>query len=308
MTRARIKRLADELSYVISPEASRLSTGTTGRVAVVVPTINRWFFSTMLAGIEAVLRDADMDVLIYHVDGAEERRWFFDRLPARRKADAVIVIALPVPEEQAERLDLMGVQVVVAGGAMRDYPHVQVDDVNVGHQAVCHLIELGHRDIAMIRTQDTQGSVWAADLSRSQGYREAMEGAGLPLRPDYMTTVEWGIEGGAAAMDELLALDRPPTAVFAYSDEVAMGALHSLRRSQLSVPDHVSVVGVDDHPMSELNALTTVRQPVEEQGAVAGRLAIDLLNEAVGPEVHVTLPTELVVRATTGPPKPQRSW
>ena len=86
-----------------------------------VPTINVWFFSTMLAGIEGVLRDADMDVLIYHVEGAEDRRQFFQRLPARRKVDAVIVIALPVPDDEAKRLDLMGVQVVVAGGRLREY-------------------------------------------------------------------------------------------------------------------------------------------------------------------------------------------
>jgi LacI family repressor for deo operon, udp, cdd, tsx, nupC, and nupG len=301
-TRVRIKQLAEELSYVISPEASGLSSGTTGRIAVVVPTINRWFFATMLAGIEGVLRDADMDVLIYHVDGAEERRWFFDRLPARRKADAVIVIALPVPEGAAERLDLMGVQVVIAGGELGDYPHVRVDDVAVGRCAVRHLIELGHRDIAMIRTEDAEGSVWAADRARSLGYCEALAAAGIARRPDRMVTVDWGIEGGARAMDRLLSLEEPPTAVFAYSDEVAMGALLTLRRAGISVPGQVSVIGVDDHPMSELNALTTVRQPVEMQGATAARLTIELLNDGRSSQDRVTLPTELVVRGTTGPP------
>jgi LacI family transcriptional regulator, repressor for deo operon, udp, cdd, tsx, nupC, and nupG len=302
-TRARIKALADELSYVVSPEASGLASGTTGRIAVVVPKIDLWFFATMLAGIEGVLRDADMDVLIYHVDGAEERRWFFERLPARRKADAVIVIALPVPEQEAERLDLIGVQVVIAGGELRDYPHVRVDDVDVGRRAAGHLVGLGHRDIAMIRTQDREGSVWAADRARSQGYCEALGEAGIPRRPELMVTVDWGIHGGALAMERLLSLERPPTAVFAYSDEVAMGALLTLRRAGVSVPGEISVIGVDDHPVSELYDLTTVRQPVELQGATAGRLAIDLLRDGEASPDRVTLPTELVVRGTTGPPR-----
>jgi LacI family repressor for deo operon, udp, cdd, tsx, nupC, and nupG len=302
-TRARIKALAEELSYVVSPQASGLASGTTGRIAVVVPKIDLWFFATMLAGIEGVLRDADMDVLIYHVDGAEERRWFFERLPARRKADAVIVIALPVPEQEAERLDLIGVQVVIAGGELRDYPHVRVDDVDVGRRAAGHLVGLGHRDIAMIRTQDREGSVWAADRARSQGYCEALGEAGIPHRPELMVTVDWGIHGGARAMEQLLRLEHPPTAVFAYSDEVAMGALLTLRRAGVSVPGEISVIGVDDHPVSELYDLTTVRQPVELQGATAGRLTIELLREGEASPNRVTLPTELVVRGSTGPPR-----
>ncbi len=301
-TRKRIKSLADELAYVISPEASRLSGGATGRVAVVVPTINVWFFSTMLAGIEGVLREADLDVLIYHVDGAEDRRRFFERLPARRKADAVIVIALPVPESEAARLDLMGVQVVVAGGCIRHYPHVRVDDVEVAHQAVGHLLQLGHQRIAMIRTSDLEGAVWAADLARSQGYRAAIQAVGLPLDQELMVTVPWGVDGGARAMDRLLSLRQPPTAVFAYSDEVAIGALRSLRRAHIPVPERMSIVGVDDHPMAELNDLTTVHQQVGLQGVIAGQLALDLLHGRAPDEQQLTLPTHLVVRGSTAPP------
>jgi LacI family repressor for deo operon, udp, cdd, tsx, nupC, and nupG len=301
-TRSRIKQLADEMHYVISPEASGLSSGVTGRVAVVVPTFNRWFFATMLGGIEAVLRDADMDVLIYHVDGQAERARFFERLPARRKADAVIVIALPLPEEQAKRLDLMGVHVVVAGGSLGSYPSVRIDDVEVGRRAVRHLLELGHRTIAMIRTQDHEGLVWAADRRRCRGYREALIEAGVEVSDRLVVTREWGPDGGAQAMDELLALDDPPTAVFAYSDEVAIGALTSLRRAGVQVPGRMSVIGVDDHPMSVFSDLTTMRQPVEQQGAVAAQLAVALLNGTTTLEADVTLPTELVVRATTGPP------
>jgi LacI family repressor for deo operon, udp, cdd, tsx, nupC, and nupG len=301
-TRERIKALADELAYVVSPEASRLSGGATGRVAVVVPTINVWFFSTMLAGIEGVLRDADMDVLIYHVEGAEDRRQFFQRLPARRKVDAVIVIALPVPDEEAKRLDLMGVHVVVAGGRLRDYPHVRIDDNEVAHQAISHLTKLGHERIGMIRTADPEGSLWAADLSRSRGYRDALRAAGLGYEDELMITVPFGIDGGARAMDRLLSLREPPTAVFAYSDEVAMGALRTLRRAHISVPEQMSVIGVDDHPMAELNDLTTVHQSVEVQGAIAGQMALDLLHGRNTTDRQVTVPTYLVVRGSTAPP------
>jgi DNA-binding LacI/PurR family transcriptional regulator len=301
-TRIRIKQLAEELSYVVSPEASTLSGGSTGRVAVVVPTINMWFFSTVLAGIESVLRDADMDTLIYHVDGAEDRRKFFDKLPARRKADAVIVIALPVPPEEAKRLDLMGVQVVVAGGQLREYPHVRIDDLEVAHQAVSHLAQLGHERIAMIRTEDATGAKWAYDNRRSEGFELAMKDVGLKVRRSMMVTVPYGLDGGARAMDILLSNREPPTAVFAYSDEVAMGALRSLRRAHIPVPEQMSIVGVDDHPMAELNDLTTVRQPVDEQGRIAARMVLDLLDGRSIRDRLVTVPTHLVVRGSTAPP------
>ena len=95
-TRVRIREIADELSYVVSPEASGLARRETGRVAVVVPRIDIWFYATMLASIERVLRAADLDVLVYQVDGEEQRGRFFEQLPARRKVDAAVLIALPL--------------------------------------------------------------------------------------------------------------------------------------------------------------------------------------------------------------------
>ncbi len=301
-TRERIAKIADELAYVVSPEASRLAGGATRRVAVVVPAISRWFYATMLAGIEAVLREADLDVLIYHVEGASDRERFFDRLPARRKVDAVILIALPVTDPQRRRLDLMGVTVVVAGGKIADYPNVQIDDEQAARQAAGHLIAVGHRRIGLITTSDSEDQVWTSEVLRKGGYEDALRRAGIPLSPELMVTVRWGLDGGARGMDQLLSLPNPPTAVFAHSDEVAMGALRTLRRASLAVPDRMSIVGIDDHPMADLNDLTTVHQSVEVQGAIAGQLVLDLVSGRTPRRMHVTVPTYLVVRGSTAAP------
>src|SRR6476619_3095447 len=106
-TRQRIRRIADELSYVVSPEASRLARGGTGRIAVVVPKIHLWFYATMMAGIESVLRDADLYALLDHVDGEAQHNRSFAELPARRKVDAVVLTALPISHAEIDRLDLM---------------------------------------------------------------------------------------------------------------------------------------------------------------------------------------------------------
>ena len=131
-TRERVLAVAEELSYVVSPEASRLSGGPTRRVAVVVPHISRWFFAAMLEAVESVLREADLDLLLYHVGDAADRQAFFERLPARRKVDAVVVLAFPVSEAEQQRLELMGVSIVAAGGQSADYPYVCIDDEAAG--------------------------------------------------------------------------------------------------------------------------------------------------------------------------------
>ena len=129
-----------------------------------------------------------------------------------------------------------------------------------------------------------------------------MEEVGLRVEPNMMVTVPFGLDGGARAMDILLSVREPPTAVFAYSDEVAMGALRSLRRAHIAVPEQMSIVGVDDHPMAELNDLTTVRQPVDEQGRIAARMVLDLLHGKAVRHQQLMVPTHLVVRGSTAPP------
>jgi LacI family transcriptional regulator, repressor for deo operon, udp, cdd, tsx, nupC, and nupG len=297
--REHIRSTAADLSYVVSADASALARRSTHRVGVVVPHIGIWFFSTMLAGIESRLREADLDVLVFHVEGEEDRRRFFEHLPVRRKVDAVIVVAMPVTGEQVARLGLMGVHVVVAGGRLGGYPHVRIDDVAVGRRAVEHLVDLGHRSIAMVRSRDHEGVVWPADEDRTKGYRQALRSAGLQVRADWLITEQWGVHGGRLAVRRLLRRRRRPTALFVYSDETAFGALDELRRNGVDVPGDMSLVSVDDHPHADLHGLTTIRQPVHEQGACAARITLGLLRGEGMVLQHEELGTELVVRETT---------
>ncbi|NAZ82462.1 substrate-binding domain-containing protein [Kineococcus sp. R8] len=308
-TRVRIRAIADELAYVVSPEASHLARGSTGRVGVVVPAIHLWYFSSVVAGLEAVLRESELDLLLYHVGGPEDRRRFFDRLPARRKVDALVVVALPMTDEQRRRLDELGVALVFAGATSEDHPWVAIDDAAAAASAVNHLVTLGHERIAMIRTVEPDGGDWQADRGRLAGFREALQRGGLPERRDFVVTVPWGPDGGARAMDRLLALPDPPTGVFAYSDEVAIGALRSLRRARVDVPGAVSLVGLDDHPMADLTDLTTVAQFPAEIGRRAAAVVLRTLGLPVpadldGVGVDGERPgTTLVVRGTTAPPR-----
>lgn len=301
-TRQRVRQAADDLGYVVSPEASRLAGGSTRRIAVVTPHLSRWFFSEMLDGIEAELRQAGYDVLLYHVPDGASRHQFFHDLPARRKVDAVIAIAFPIDDEEARRLELLGVQIVAAGGQTASYPFVCIDDGRASRQAVDHLLLLGHRRIAMIEATDPDSPQWHIRVGRSQGYYAALEAAGIPVDEEMVLSVPWSGEAGADAMAQLLSLPHPPTAVFAHSDEVALGAIRTLRRAGMRIPEDMSVVGIDDHPLAALTDLTTVHQSVREQGSQAGRMVLDLLAQR-STATAVTASTHLIPRGSTARPR-----
>ncbi|MFS0700395.1 LacI family DNA-binding transcriptional regulator [Cellulomonas sp. 179-A 4D5 NHS] len=304
-TRERIRSLAQDLSYTVSPDAARLARGSNGRIAVVTPDVAHWFYASMLDGIVTALHDSDLDVLLYEVQEERERRRFFDELPARRQVDALVLIALPISDDERRRLDLMGVPVVMAGGTLGDHPHVRIDDVAAGRQAAAHLVLAGHERIAMINATGHWTLEYAAPSERLHGFRGALDEAGLALHDELVVYEPWGSTGGSDGMSRLLSVSRPPTAVVAFSDEMAFGALRTLRRAAVPVPHAVAVVGIDDHALADVLDLTTVRQPVVEQGRAAGHLVQQVVQEGGAPEPHVTLPTHLIVRATTGPPQPR---
>ena len=299
-TRERIRQIADDLFYVISPEASALSSGHTGRVAIVLPRLDTWFYSTMLASMAPVLRDAELDMLVYQVDGEAQRNRFLHDLPSRRKADAVVLTALPMADAEVERLDLMGVHVVVAGGRVRDYPHVHVDDQLVGRMAVQHLVDQGHRRIGMIRTSDTDGITWSSDIQRAQAWRDTLAAAGLPASDELLITETWGPDAGARGLSRLMDLPDRPTAVFAYSDEIAVAAIARARDLGIRVPEDLSVIGVDGHPMGEVLDVSTVDQHVAEQAVAAAHIAVGLLG-GTDQELSTTITPHLVPRGSVAP-------
>lgn len=305
-TRSRVLEIVHELDYVVSPAASSLR-GATRRVGVVLPRLDSWFASTMLSTIEETLRRNDLDVLIYQVSNRDQRTHFFRSLPTRRKVDAVVLVTLPLNPEEEERLDLIGVEVVVAGSRLGDFPSVNVDDVSIAVRAVEHLVGLGHTRIGMIRTNDTEGARWTSDLHRRQGYLDALQKHGLPFDPDLLVTEPPGVSAGADGMVRLLDLDEPPTAVFCYSDDIAVSALRVLHQHQVRVPDDLSLVAVDGHELGALFGVTTFDQHVADQARIASEMVLDLLAGRQPEEPRRTLSADLVDRGSTAPPRSARS-
>ena len=162
-----------------------------------------------------------------------------------------------------------------------------------------HLIYLGHRRIGMLEAIDPDQPGLVSP--RSTAYYAALKDAGIPVDATLVEPNDWGGEHGAESMAKLLGLREPPAAIYAHSDEVALGAIRTLRRAGLRVPEEISVIGIDDHPLAALTDLTTVRQPVHQQGSRAAEMLLSLI-QGTHTDRAVTLPTQLVIRSSTSPP------
>ena len=302
-TRSEVARIAVEMGYVASKSASNLATGRTRTVGVVTPHIAKWFFAQAIEAVEQELRQQGYDVLLVVLPPtSSEGRPAFDPEVLRQRVDAVAVLTVPLTGSELDALRRLRMPIVFVGGSVSGLMSVRIDDLAVGRLATEHLISLGHRRIAHIGGDPDEPHNFSAPVDRRAGWASALRAAGLVPDPALDVAGFFSLEGGTTAMEQLLALEEPPTAVFAGSDEMAFGALAALRRAGLDSPGDVSVIGVDDHELSALMDLTTVRQPVTDQGRTAGCLLL----AALGPSSptghraeHVLLPVELVRRGST---------
>ncbi|MEU4251831.1 LacI family DNA-binding transcriptional regulator [Amycolatopsis sp. NPDC026612] len=299
-TRARVERAAAELDYVIPFNASSLASGRTNSVGIVVPFVSRWFFGTVIAGVEAVLREAGLDLVVYGVPDASSRARFFAEMPVRRRVDAVLVLCLPLTGWEADAIRALRVPVILVGSTAEGLSSVGIDDFAGATQAVRHLAGLGHRRIGLIGETDPPPHGFTTPGLRRHGYLHALAEAGIAPEPGLEADGGFTAAAGEAAMERLLAQAAPPTAVFALSDEMAFGALRALRRTGTGVPADVSVIGFDDHELAAALDLSTIAQPVFAQGERAAELLLDQLRRQAPPS-EVVFPTELVPRGTTGP-------
>ncbi|MEU3309469.1 LacI family DNA-binding transcriptional regulator [Nocardiopsis sp. NPDC006832] len=298
--RQRVQEAADELSYVVSRNASGLVTGRTGRVAVIVPFLQPWFFGSVLAGISDGLQRAGLDMLVYQVGELRRQPGWTSSLPLRRNSDAVITVAMDLSAEECGRLDDVGVPLVLTGQSVPGRAGVFIDDRQGVAKATRHLLNLGHTRVAYI---GSEGGSWRGRSSRDrlEGFQSTMVDAGLA---EWSVLSTPGRRGGELAMGELLSDHRPPTAVLTEFDDIAMGAHRTLRRSGIPVPGAISLMGFDNHEAAAILDLTTVDQSPRAIGTAAADLTVDILAGEAPPDRHVEMPTRLILRQSTSAPLP----
>lgn len=304
-TRARVATTAKELGYVPSSAASGLASGRTMAMGVLVPVIDRWFFSAVLEGVDRRLRAAGYDLILFSLGGdGVNRDRVFHRSILRKRIDALLVMCMHLTEEERRAVQQLEYPNIVVGGAVEGVRHVGIDDAGAARDAVEHLIGLGHTRIAHMRGGGSFDIDFEVPRLREHAFRQTMADHGLPVREAWSAFGDFRFGTSHASALQLLAdpSDRP-TAVFCSSDEMAFGVLKAAADLGIDVPGELSVIGIDDHEFAGPMGLTTIRQDPADQGSFAADV---LLGELLRNEPAVCPPSwphALVERASTGPPR-----
>ena len=303
-TRELVQRVVRERGYSANRSARGLSRGRTGLVGGTVPMVHYPYFSHLLAGVAEALYEEDMRLVLCPTLHEKEREvTLLERLLHGTTDGAVIIL----PEETSDELEELlnhGYRFVVIDPLWQ--LRARVPAVSAAHtagaaQAMEHLLGLGHRRIAAI-TGPLSGK---ASSERRRGYYAALAEAGIAPDPQLEIESNFELPGGVAAAERLLDLPDPPTAIFAFNDNMAIGAMRVARARGIRVPEDLSIIGFDDLDEASIvsPALTTIRQPLAEMGRIAVSLLTRLLDNQRIEALHVELATSLVVRETTGPPR-----
>ncbi|HHU10311.1 MAG TPA: LacI family transcriptional regulator [Intrasporangiaceae bacterium] len=305
-TRERIRKVAEELHYVASPTATSLASGQTQIIGVVVPFPSRWYFAGIVSSIGKALRARGYQVLLFDL----ERDVFDARLTLTRsmlwkRVDGVISINIPMTEDELDLLGGLHVPIISVGYRLPGRASVGIDDAAAARTATEHIVELGHRDIAFIGAGMAGAALIQTPMSRADGFRTVLREHGIPVREDWVLRTDWTAEHSRELALGLLAdPEQRPTAFVCGSDEIAFGVHMAAREHDLRIPHDVSIIGIDDHYLAGVFALTTVRQDLTAQGeaAVTQLLAELAPNGTTARDEQVVLPTELIVRSSTAPP------
>ena len=293
-----IRQIAHESGYRASAVARGLVTKRTLTIGLVVTTIADPFASEVACGVEQAASDLGYSVFLANSNADPTREQQVVQSFAERRVDGIVVTSSRVGARYLPMLSEMGVPIVLVNN---QHPGAFVHSVMIGNmagsrQAANHLIGLGHRRIAYIGDQFGNQS----DAERMEGYRRALEEAGIPLLPELVVHGDGKPEEAMRAMDELLALPEPPTAVCCYNDMSAIGAMRSIHLSGRRVPDDISVAGFDDLFIAAYTQprLTTVRQPMRQMGLLAMESLFRLMS-GEDSAIRVMVEPELIVREST---------
>ena len=301
--RQAVQRVVHKHGYRPTLGARSLSAGRTGLVAVTVPWIAPSYFTLTIEGVIVGLDERNLHVVLCPT--AERRGSELAALGEllHGTADGAVLILPSASSRSLNELAKLGHRIVVIDPVerlVRTVPTVSVAHAAGADDAVRHLLELGHRRIAAITGLPER----VATTLRLRGYRAALASAGLLAEDELIVESDFMIGGGRRAAERLLDLPDPPTAIFAFNDDVAIGAMQVARARGLRLPEELSIVGFDDSGAAELvtPALTTVRQPLTEMGRMAAGLLARLLAGEEPEGLHIELAAELVVRESTVPP------
>jgi LacI family transcriptional regulator len=302
-TRARVEAAIEELGYYPNELARGLRMQQTCTVGLIIPNLNNPAYAQIATSLKSVCLEHGYLVLLCNTGRDQMLEKRFVQMLRAKQVDGVVIIPSHDPQEAVGLLAEAHIPSVVLEHDLPGSHCIVVDDLVGGRLATQHLLDLGHRRIGFIRYT----AFTTISGLRLDGYRQSLAAAGIEVDPALLIECDDSYAAGCEAMDRLLTVADPPTAVFTHNDVLALGAMHAVQRRGLAIPDDISIVGYDDTASSAYfnPPLTTVRLPTDEIGREAAIMILDLAQrerDLLPPQRTTTLPVQLIVRGSTASP------
>lgn len=296
-TRNKVEQAIKTLNYEPSMLGRNLRKSESRLLIVLLPSISNPFYIEVINGIEDTAIEKGYNILLCQTDSKSEREEIYFNMMKNRLADGIISMDPTVDRQKlieiSRNFPLVQCSEYDEEGIIT---YVTIDNELAAYHAVKHLIKIGHRKIAMINSDEK--FLYARE--RKQGYERALKEAGIQCNPDWvLTTDNLGFDAGRHAMKSLLDKTDMPTAVFAVSDILAIGALKEINLKGLTVPDDIALIGFDKISFSNMTqpTLTTISQPMYQMGSMSVHMLINKIN---GKNTEsIILDHELIIREST---------
>ncbi|SEQ93948.1 LacI family DNA-binding transcriptional regulator [Piscibacillus halophilus] len=296
-TRLKVEDAIKKLNYEPSMLGRNLRNSESRVLLVLIPSISNPFYFEIIKGIEATALDYNYNILLCETDSNPERENIYFDLVRKKMADGIIsmdpAVNIDTLKSLSEKHSIIQCSEYSTEG---NIPYVTIDNEDAAYRAVKHLIKLGHQKIALFNSNEK----YLYARQRKEGYIKALKEFNLPVKEEYMIyTDQLGFDNGSQATKKIMNLKDRPTAIFAVSDLLAIGALKELNSAGVNVPDEMALIGFDNIDFSNMThpTLTTIAQPMYQMGTVAASMLINKIN---GKHVENTvLNHELLIREST---------
>jgi LacI family repressor for deo operon, udp, cdd, tsx, nupC, and nupG len=298
-TREKVLEIIKELNYQPHMIASQFRTKKTKTIIVVIPDISEPFFAQVLRGIEHTAVKHGYKVLLGDTENNVQREKQFIDLLFQKQADGMILLTARLERENLLQIsNQFPIVLVCEYSEGLDIPTVFIDNISSARKITEHLIKIGHKRIAHI----TGPMDVIISQDRLRGYQQAMMSHDLQIEPAYIQEGSQGLQSGYNQMIRLLSLEHPPTAVFVFNDEMAIGAIKAIKDNRMIVPDDIAITAFDNLEISSLlePSLTTIDQPKYEMGKKAMILLLKLLNGENLNQKKYVMQDKLIIRESCG--------
>lgn len=299
----RVQRAIEELNYYPHGIARSLKTRKTHTLGLIVSDISNPFFSTLARGAEDEAAHHGYSLILANADENPSKERLYIDVLTQKKVDGLVIAPSTKGAENIQQLQRRKISFVFVDRKLEgvEADAVLSENVQGAYQAVRHLLELGHRRIAIVL--GLKGALTSEE--RFQGYKLALSEFRVPVDPALVAWGHFRMQGGFEAASQLLELDRPPTAIFSTNNLMTIGVMKALKERGLRCPEDVSIVGFDELEWGDAfePALTVVIQSPYKLGRQAVRLLLQRLQDYARPWREVRIPTRLEVRESTAPPR-----